>query len=415
MSAPMVGELTFYTPGHSFYTDTLIVYGLVRPIVKILDKSEDLEILGTGSNYVIRVSGVDVEYLSDAIVDQMKKESARFKRELLFTPKNEAKTYLDGRIGLFNDKDISAFTTSLRDRDGLRNFLKTLQSPLHALNEGKMRAGGIAKSKLKLPLMPTSGKYLTQDLTEVNRFSDNRYYRVCDYCSAFTAAGLCYGAFTAKWREWAMIIALGFSGRVSGKTIQNTLGLIDDEVKALGSLESGVKFSELGDKLPLSLELGMSIDSLPLRTLSQAMLCLFTDTAIRGLSESDASWKALSVKFNAYRAKSGNLQVRGYDEVLLDPVVNALAELIQRSVTVDLREKIIRLLRASRGKGPESGSAVTALENLFTFFQTRRISNLYSFIRSYEVSMKRAYKSAKYKPSLSKKLCLELIPLSRKL
>lgn len=409
----MVSELILYTPGHSFYTDTLITYGLIRLLTKILGKLIWLRVLGTGVNYVIKIRGIDLEHLSEAIAGYIKEESARFEKELVFVSKNEAKTYLDGRVGLFNKKDVSTFIMTLKDKAALRNFLEDLQSPAHALNEGKITSGRLAKSKLKLPLMPTSGKYLAQDLTVTNKFSDNRYYRVCEYCAALAAVGLCYGALTAKWEKWAIIITLGFEGEVSGDTIQYTLSLIDSEADTLARFERGMKFSEISDILPLSLELSWSMDALPLRTLLQAMLCLFTDTAIRGLGESNASWKALSVKFDASRAKSGNLQVRGYNEVILDPVINALAELMNNSIMPDFREKVKRLLRASRSKGPESGDAVTALESLFGFFQTRRISDLYSFIRSYEISMRKLSKSLKYKPSLSKKICHELISLSR--
>ncbi|MEM0489134.1 MAG: hypothetical protein QXO04_00205 [Nitrososphaerota archaeon] len=411
----MVSELILYTPGHSLYTDTLITYGITRPLVKILDESEELEVLGTGSNYVIRVRGLDLKRLSEAVTEQMKKDSARFRRELIFVTKSEAETYLDGRIGLLSEKDVSNFISKFEDEAGLKSFLESLQSPLHAQSEGKIVAGKIAKSKLKLPLMPTSGKYLAQDMTMVNKFSDDKYYRVCDYCAAFAAAGLCYGALTAKLEKWVIIITLGFEGKVDGAVIKYTLSLIEDEVNALAGIRRGTKISDIGGPAPLSLELSLATDSIPLRTLLQSMLCLFTDTAIRGFSESNASWKALSVKFDASRAKSGNLQVRGYDEVLLDPVISALADLMRKSMMPDLRERIKKLLRASRSKGPESGDAITALESLFTFFQTRRISDLYSFVRSYEVSMDRLYKSMKYKHSLSKKVCSELISLSRRL
>lgn len=411
----LADKVILYTPGHSLYTDTLIAYGLTHPIIGVLeDPEESLEVFGTGLNYIITISGLDLDSLAEAIAENIERRAEIIERELVFVPKSEAKTYADGRVGLFNEKDITSFIGTLKETAAIREFLESLQSPAHALEEGKTIAGRKAKSKLKLPLMPTAGKYLSQDLTTVNRFADNRYYRVCNYCAAFAALGLCCGALTAKWDKWALIITLGFEGKADGGAIKQAINLVEAEANALAGLSRGVKLSEIAQRPPLSIELGLSLDALPLRTLVQAMLCLFTDSAIRGLSESDASWKALSVKFDASKVKSGNLQVRGYEEILLDPVISALAELLRKSLIEDLRERILKLLRASRSRGPESGDAITALESLFTFFQTRRLADLYSFVRSFEVAMERLSKALKHKPSVSKKVCRELVILSRR-
>jgi hypothetical protein len=410
-------QLTIYTPGHSFYTDTLIAYGLIYPLLgSIEDLEERLEVYGTGLNYMITIKNVDLKHLAELMASGIKNRLDRLRRELMYVSRSEAKTYADGRVGLFNEKDVSSFIKALEDVDGLKRFLESLQFPTHALEEGKTTAGKIAKSKLKLPLMPTAGKYLHEDLTITNKFSDNKYYRVCDYCAAFTAVGLCCGALIAKWDKWALILTLGFEGSVGGGTIQYMVNLIENEAMVLGRLLRDSRALEGIQESLLSLELSRSLDVIPLRTLVQAILCLFTDSAIKGLSESNASWKALSVKFDASRVKSGNLQIRGYEEIILDSVINALAYLLQESITEnkiiieDLREKIRKLLRASRSRGPESGDAIIALESLFTFFQTRRLSDLYSFVRSFEVSMRRS--SSKYAVGLSSTLCRTLASLS---
>lgn len=405
----MVDEIVLYTPAHSLYTDTLITYGLVYPLVRTLEEPEEnLEVFGTGMNYIIKIRGFNIDYLAEVITEYIKKKKGRLEKELTVL-EGKAETYADGRIGLLTRKDVSFYIDVFGNKDGLKKFLESLKSTQHASKEGRITARG---SKLKLPLMPHAGKYLSQDLTVKKRFQE-KYYNVCNYCAAFAALGLYCGALTArlktKLKNWALVITLGFEGKVDGGTLRYALKLIEEEADALANLPRDKKISEIGQELPLILELGLSLDALPLRTLAQAMLCLLADTAIRGLSESDASWKALSVKFDAKKAKSGNLQVRGYDEVLLDPVIDALADLIQKPELPSLREKIRGLLRASRSKGPESGDAITALESLFTFFQTRRLPDLYSFVRSFEVSMRR---SKSYRP-LSKKLCSALISLGR--
>ena len=413
----MNDQLTIYTPGHSFYTDTLITYGLIYPLLGYIeDLEEGLKVYGTGLNYVIRLRNMDLEHLAELMVDGIRSRLDRLGRELAYVSRSGAKTYVDGRVGLFNQKDVSSFIKALKDVNGLKRFLKSLQSATHALEEGKTTAGRIAKSKLKLPLMPTAGKYLHEDLTITNKFSDNKYYRVCDYCAAFASIGLCCGALTAKWDKWVLILTLGFEGSVGGGTIRYMINLVENEAMLLGMISMDSKDLEGTQELPLSLELGRSLDVIPLRTLVQAILCLFTDSAIKGLSESNASWKALSVKFDARRVKSGNLQIRGYEEVILDSTINALACLLQestienKSAIEDLRKKIRKLLRASRSRGPESGNAITALESLFTFFQTRRLSDLYSFVRSFEVSMRRS--PPEYAVGLSSTLCRSLVSLS---
>lgn len=405
------GELVIYTPGHSLYTDTLITYGIAYPMIRTIEEPEEiLKVFGTGLNYAITIRGVGIDHLAQAIANYVIEKSNSFKRELMVIPRSEAKTRADGRVGLLSGNDVLEFVKVLRNKAGVRKYLESLRSPAHAKNEGKTGKG--VKSKLKLSLMPTAGKYLPQDLTTNNRYSDNRYYRVCEYCSAFAALGLYCGALTARLREWALIIFLGFEGEVGGGALNQALHLIRSEADTLANLPAEEGITARGRDIPLSLELGLSMDVLPLRTLSQAMLCLFTDSAIKGISESNASWKSLSVKFNATRAKSGNLQVRGYEEVLLTPVVDALADLMRDNVIVKFRERVRWLLRAARSRGPESGDAITALESIFTFFQTRRLSDLYSFVRSYEVSMKNFSKSSEYRLGLSREVCEELAKLS---
>lgn len=410
----MVDELAINTPGHHFYTDTLISYGLAYPLIRTLEKpEEDLEIVGKGLNYAIIVRGLDLMGMAEAIVDLVEEKRADLERELIAISKDEAETYADGRVGLLSKKDVSEFIETLSDKNRLMKFLESLRSQSHASREGRTKAGRGVKFKLKLPLMPAAGKYLVQDLTATSNYPA-RYYRVCEQCAALAAIGLYCGALTAKWGKWALIATIGFEGGINGGALQYTLDLVGEEALALANLSRSAKFAEIGRDLPLSLELGLSLDNLPLRTLIQAIICLFTDAAIRGFAEANASWKALSVKFDAAKVKSESLQVRGYEEIILDPVITALAELMQKLTIDDFREKIKRLLRASRRGGPESGDAVTALESLFTFFQTRRLSDLYSFVRSFETSMERSSKTTRYKPSLTKKLCRTLITLSAK-
>lgn len=413
-------EIVIYTPGHSLYTDTLIAYGISYPTIKrlkeVADPEEVLRVIGTGMNYAIIIKEANIDLLAEAIASYVAENSDSFKRELKVTPKSEAKTRADGRIGLFSEKDVSEFVNALTNESEIKKYLENLRSPEHAENEGKLVKGRGGGAKLKLPLMPTAGKYLTQDLTTTCRYSDNKYYKVCEYCAAFAALGLYCGALAARFREWAMLIFLGFEGEVGGGTLNYAFDLVRSEAEALASLSTAKEEKEETQKTLLSIELSRSIDALPLRTLSQATLCLFADSAIKGMSESDASWKSLSVKFDASRAMSGNLQVRGYEEVILTPVLNALADLLRGSGVGGFRERVMWLLRAARSNRPESGDAVTALESLFTFFQTRRLSDLYSFARSYEASMRRFAQSINYKfyLGLSIRICKELARLSVK-
>jgi len=417
----VVDELVINTPGHHFYTDTLIAYGLSYPLTRAVTMPErDLEVVGRGSSYTIIVRGLTLSEAAEAVARFVEEKKTELERELAVTSKKEVTTYADGRIGLLSKKDVSEYIKALLSEDELEKFLDSLRSESHALGEGRVKVGKGLKSKLRFPLvtmilpfMPAAGKYLTQDLTTTHRYEDEPY-KVCVYCAAFAALGLYRGALTSRWGKWALVVTVGFEGSADGRVLQYTQDLISEEASLLANLSRSAKFAEIWERLPLSLELGMSLEALPARTLIQALVCLFADAAIRGLAEANASWRALSVKFDATRVKSKSLQIRGYDEIVLDPVISALADLLEKGIVDDFRNKVRSLLRAARSRGPESGDAVTALESLFAYFQTRRLSDLYSFVRSFEAVMERSSKTAKYKPSLTKRLCQALVTLSIK-
>lgn len=408
--------LILYTPGHSLYTDTLILYGLIyalnRKFGEKLDEPGMLRVIGTGSGYLIETQ-FSLGDIAGALTDVVNYEREDIQREL--RRGGAIETYADGRVGLLEENDISYFTDSLLNSDVNEDYLRSLTSPYHASAEGRT-AKGRQFVKVKLPLMPMAGKYFTSDLTKEGKFRVKEY-RICNQCAGLATLGLYAGAFVGRWGTTRTVITIAFEGEVIARTLAFMLSLVRSEADLLKSIprdreiRKELKGGELSS-FPLSIEIGRSSDNIPLRTLTYATLSCFSDTLLRGLAETDASWKSISVKFDIGKAT----QVRGYEEVSLNPLIDSLYLLLQSTTAFRrLHNTIRRLLGIARRKGAEANDAVSALDYLFLFFETRRALDLYSFTRYFEVTMDRWAKATKRpKPSLTRDLCFNLVTLVTK-
>ncbi|MHB9301957.1 hypothetical protein [Thermofilum pendens] len=332
---------TLYTPGHSPYTDTLIMHALARAAWGARDAA--LRVRGTGFEYVLETS-VDARTLA---------------YELRRTFEEVHAAFLDRqRLGrLFQDKDVRLLDSAL-DPEGLRAFLEgELSRPGHAGAEGR----GFDGLTFKLPLMPSAGKYLHTDLTRKPKY-EAKEYRVCKYCAALAALGLASSVYVARGAR-VLVVTLAFSGEAG--------------YDALGGYYDFLQGEEAKDVLGV---LGPRVDNVPERLLAQLAVALLTRNALEALDHAGATWRVYAVKFDTGRA----VQVRGFYDVEVDSVVGAMSSLarVDDASYSKLRDMLKQLARATGADSPRAGYALEALSRLFEFFETASPDSLYGFARS---------------------------------
>jgi len=360
--------VVLYTPGHSLYTDTLMVYGLAYA----LKDAPGLKVKGLGTHYIVEVDaglGDVIQLVQDA-----------------FEPDISQRSYL-GR--LLAEKDYLNAYQYVRDSAKFKEYLKKLMKPGHVFEEGKLtRKGGV----FKLPLIPMAGKYLHVDLTEKTKY-DTKQYVACQGCIALAILGLIKGAIILPFAREKLVVLFAFEGRVDSEYFNNYYEFFESEYR---KYESEAESAEEESERSLLRELGLSMDSMPSRTLVYTMVSLMSRELIVGMDSAEARWRALVVRFNTARA----VQVRGYQDIELDSLIATLAEIIKISeakgtgIWDRLREVTLSLLRRARVKSPIAHHAVDSLDALFEFLIGRNLENLYDFARSgYKAFDKKFYAS----------------------
>jgi len=346
------GSIVLYTPGHSLYTDTLIMYALAHE----LRYDPSLVVEGLGTHYRIKAE-VDLDDLVEAL--SVAYEGIRSEP-------------IERRLRrLLSERDFAMAEQALQDTSKLRKYLHSLEEPGHARNEGRLGKG----STLKLPLMPTAGKYLHTDLMIKPKY-DTKQYKVCGWCVALGILGLAYGSLILSLERHRLAILFAFEGKVDHEYFGRFFEFMDSAYLTSEEMESK-------GQVALN-ELRRSLNALPLRSVAYATVLLLNRELIVTMEGTKATWKALTARFDTARA----VQVRGYQSLELDALLSAAADIIRMSEegSVDAwsltRDMVISLIRKARIQDPKASYALDSLGRLLDFLVERRPELLYYFARN---------------------------------
>jgi hypothetical protein len=334
--------LVLHTPGHSPYTDTLMMYALAHALGDNLEAVE-----GRGGSYVLHAEGLTEEDLALRI-------KARF---------DIIKGEFGGRLArLVDEDDVAAAGDTLARTSELASYLRSLSQPGHSQSEGRLGRGKL----LKLPLMPYAGKYYRVDLTKEVKYR-TKDYSVCPYCFAIALIGLGVGTVSVALRSLVVVATIGFEGEISGGVARR---LLEDFERLRGTEDEALK--------------RVKADEVPDRVLSGIFTTRLDDMLVVDMSGSSASWRSFVVRFDTARA----VQVRGYSSFELDALLSSLAELVQleKASAIEAEKTGEQPLRCGGAlKGALSkllqAGAVSALEKLFDYLTAWRLGTLYDFFR----------------------------------
>jgi len=324
--------LVIHTPGHSPYTDTLIMYAIAYAAE---DKLE--EVVGRGLSYTLFIDGMTEVELAESL-------KVKF---------DGVKSEFEGRLArLVEERDVAAAQDALARVKDLAGYLASLAQPAHAQQEGRHGKGRL----IKLPLMPSAGKYLREDLTKTRKYRVEEY-KVCQYCAALALLGLGVGTVSVAARTTVVVSTVGFEGALEGQLVRQVLESLERLRQGQSDVMRRVRADEMPDRL-----------------IGNLLLTCFRDDLIASMESSNASWRAFVVRFDVERV----VQIRGFSALELDSLLTALADLArigqkeELSCMAYLTELLTRLL----GLG-----AVSAIERLFDYLVLRSIPHLYGAVR----------------------------------
>lgn len=336
-------RFTLHTPGHSAYTDTLMMYALAHAA----DRQLKL-VSGRGLFYTLEIEGLKLDELASRI-------SGVFRRNI--------ERLNIGFSRLLSEKDLTEAERTLENVELLTKYLEELKEPGHAIREGRAGKG----KSFKLPLMPTAGKYYRVDLTASKKYQ-TREYAVCSYCSALATLGLALGSLAVHQRATYILSTIKFDGEVGRDLILNLTDYF-------------LNLSDAGKKL---LDASKAcLDKMPERLFGYLLLGGLDDRIVSAMAMSNASWNVISTRFEVVRV----VQVRGYHSIGLDQAIATLADLIKmdEKLKSNFRGKLnmlcVTLLNVC---------SVEALERLFEFMSTRNIEKIYEFARTAYTDLTRA-------------------------
>ena len=341
--------VTLHTPGHSSYTDSLIMYGLTYA----LREAPGLRVRGLATHYVVEAN-VSLDEAAEYV-------SLAFDSDVVDALRGP-------RIGrLFTARDVENAAQALRDSAQVREYLAELTSPGHSRREGKLGSG----KTLKLPLMPAAGKYLHVDLTRRVKY-DTKQYLACNWCIGLAMLGLVKGALLLSFGTAKLVTVLAFEGEVGGRIFKELFAELESQYGA-------------EEERGLADEVARSLDQLPLRVATYLTIFSLSRELVTMMDEAQARWRALSARFETARA----VQVRGYQDFDVDALISTMAHVIRvdEEVGAGVWDPLIddimsRLVRISRAKASVAQHAVDALEALLSFFTTRDMADLYQSARS---------------------------------
>ena len=334
-------ELKIFTPGHGFFMDSLIMYGLVSafpPDVKY-------HVSGTAGFFKIEIEGAALQEVANFLAGDI----GIHLEDIIECLVNNLRVVQKG-----SQKRLKSYLDSHKNPDVLvESFEKNYMLPGHAQHEGRYYKG----QHVWLPFYPHIGKYFA---------GEYRYppvnYGICPTCVTLAALGFYKATIPIRYmppKSASHIILLSFEGESSGEMLAKMPTFI-----------RGNALTELINKLrPVA-------ENLPVSTLTYVLLTRFTSSLIRDLYESKAIWTALSTTFDVIRGQV--VQIRGYDEVTIDGYLSSLVFLmrIDEKYNIDPLKRLGEITEDLIRK-----KETAAMEALYKFMNTRSYMDLYVAIR----------------------------------
>lgn len=254
------------------------------------------------------------------------------------------------------------------EKSSVATYLSDLEEPGHAIraNEGREGKGYTTW----LPLNPTLGKYLRTPF----RFQ-SKPYSACPSCISFATLGFRKAVIPLRMRA----IKAGKPINVTNSILLSFDGEVDGDLLR-GILENvGSKINELTRKIYVEISLLSAV---------MAAVSMMSGPIIEDIAHTNASWRALATTFEVARV----VQIRGYSEVTIDPLFDALAKLSSAGKLNQFGSIVEKCVRS----GDE-----TSLDALWRFVISRNPNHLYGFVRS----------ASRLKLKVGASLCEELTKL----
>jgi len=335
--------MKLYTPGHGFFMDSLIMYGIISSIPSDIE----YRVSGRAGLFEIEIEDKDIYNISNFIagsIDQFKEHIVKLLVEESKLVQKGSQRRLEIFLKRYSDPNIVA-----------QDLEQAYTSPGHAQTEGRFHRG----QHVWLPLYPHIGKYFTG---EYKYQASN--YGVCPLCITLAVVGFSKAAILVPYnppKNASLVIILSFEGEVSGKVLREMLSCI-----------GGEDFHQTISKLRLI------INNIPSNIFIYMLLAKWTKEAIIYLYESKAAWTAFSTTFEIVKGQVA--QVRGYEEVSIDRYLSSLAYLIQIDEKYKCEVNPLGKLQIITDYLVKSGEPA-AIEALYRFLNTRLPSDLYRAVR----------------------------------
>ena len=346
--------MKIFTPGHSTYTDTLILYGICKAIHAYFEdefKGDFVRASKMGQQYQLEIKA-DVKDLVKAFV-----KLSHDQEDTMYAQLTDRRSPL----GLFSENDVKEALETLRDEKGLRDYISDLIEPGHPARRREGR-GGHGKT-IKLPLMPLAGKYQHKDLTLVTKYP-SRFYKACRYCRALALTGFLNATYPVIGRQGRVIIVISFEG------------LTDSEYFSDFFTFHPAYWSEFFEELRRA----KLVDQLPVRTIMFIVVSLFSADLIDAMARAEANWRSVGIRF---AGRPGAPEIRGFCELEFTSFVYGLNKLYKSGIPGLFQiSGLIRLL-ASQGDAD-------SLDSLFKFVSSADIRDTYGFVRGAYSAIQRA-------------------------
>jgi len=332
--------MKLYTPGHGFFMDSLIMYG----IISNLPSDVKYHVSSSAGLFEIEVEDRDIHDISNFIASKID----QYREDIVRLLVDKSKLVQKG-----SQRRLEIFLRKYSDPNTVTQDLKqAYTSPGHAQNEGRLHKG----QHVWLPLYPHIGKYFTGEY----RYQAKNY-SVCPLCITLAAVGFSRSTILIPYNSKRLAILLSFEGKVSGKLLAEMLPYLKSE-----------DFRQATNKLyPI-------INKIPLNTFVYMFLAKLSREVIMYLYESKATWTILSITFDI--TKGQVVQIRGYEEISIDKYLSSLACLIQINEKYKYGLNPLEKLRMITDDLIRSEEPA-AIEALYRFLNTRSSSDLYMAIR----------------------------------
>ena len=358
--------MELYTPGHGFFMDSLIMYGIISD----LPSDVKYHVSGSAGLFEIEVEDIGIRDISNFIAGKIDQYKEHIVRSLV----EELKLIQKG-----SQRKLEIFLRKYSDPNTLAQDLEqAYTSPGHAQNEGRLHGG----QHVWLPLYPHIGKYFTGEYKY-----QAKNYSVCPLCITLAVVGFSRATIRIPYNSKRLVVLLSFEGKVSRELLAKMLTYLESE-----------DFRQAINKLyPI-------INKIPLNTFAYMLLAKLAREVVIHLYESKATWTVLSTTFDI--TKGQVVQIRGYEEISIDKYLSSLAFLIQIDEKYKYGLKPLEKLRMITDDLVKSEEPA-AIEALYRFLNTRSSSDLYMAIRQMDKVI------SKIGGVIGKGFCRELVWLTQ--